>query len=432
MRQPGTPTPGSHTRVRAEQRAPYYPRAMVALLCAGLLPGCATVSHAPLFLFQSSPRIGYHRQHHHRLLVGQHISTRRVFGARPRTAERLRHHGDASLGAAEEFDDYQDSPNRSEQWHRTHFFWQPDARWEREDGPRIEQNEENVADSLFVIEQSPGHWEDTTPSNGAFTEGQQQHQQQCEDADELKSVRGGRGGGAGGGGRDDIIPRRPRPVLNGARLQDQPLSRHSSSSWSSSSSGRRQQQKQRISFFVSDADNSLMTQTASTAAEVSPTTINRTAGGGRGEVAMEGGKRNSALMTTLVDGQAGSAAAGAVAGHSIGDLTDKRERNILTANGTVDVATKKEINAATAVVGDNVEQATEEVAEAGGAGGAEELVDFDADPLAESYERGRWLLGLLVLQSTSSYVLDHYQVGTNMCLVDQYIITYVPQWPTNG
>lgn len=32
------------------------------------------------------------------------------------------------------------------------------------------------------------------------------------------------------------------------------------------------------------------------------------------------------------------------------------------------------------------------------------------DPIAESYERGRWLLGLLVLQSTSSFVLDKYQV----------------------
>lgn len=31
-------------------------------------------------------------------------------------------------------------------------------------------------------------------------------------------------------------------------------------------------------------------------------------------------------------------------------------------------------------------------------------------PVAESYERGRWLLGLLVLQSTSSSVLDKYQV----------------------
>lgn len=35
---------------------------------------------------------------------------------------------------------------------------------------------------------------------------------------------------------------------------------------------------------------------------------------------------------------------------------------------------------------------------------------LDLSPVAESYERGRWLLGLLVLQSTSSSVLDHYQV----------------------
>lgn len=34
----------------------------------------------------------------------------------------------------------------------------------------------------------------------------------------------------------------------------------------------------------------------------------------------------------------------------------------------------------------------------------------DMSPIAESYERGRWLLGLLMLQSTSSFVLDHYQV----------------------
>lgn len=31
--------------------------------------------------------------------------------------------------------------------------------------------------------------------------------------------------------------------------------------------------------------------------------------------------------------------------------------------------------------------------------------------VSESYERGRWLLGLLVVQSTSSSVLDHYQVS---------------------
>ena len=43
----------------------------------------------------------------------------------------------------------------------------------------------------------------------------------------------------------------------------------------------------------------------------------------------------------------------------------------------------------------------------GGADFAEE--DFDG-PIAESYARGRWLLGLLVLQSSSSFVLDHYQV----------------------
>lgn len=42
-------------------------------------------------------------------------------------------------------------------------------------------------------------------------------------------------------------------------------------------------------------------------------------------------------------------------------------------------------------------------------GGAREYGEIG--PVAESYERGRWLLGLLVLQSTSSLVLDHYQVG---------------------
>ncbi|CAM9209808.1 unnamed protein product, partial [Ectocarpus sp. 8 AP-2014] len=42
----------------------------------------------------------------------------------------------------------------------------------------------------------------------------------------------------------------------------------------------------------------------------------------------------------------------------------------------------------------------------GGGDFAEE--DFDG-PIAESYTRGRWLLGLLVLQSSSSFVLDHYQ-----------------------
>lgn len=39
-----------------------------------------------------------------------------------------------------------------------------------------------------------------------------------------------------------------------------------------------------------------------------------------------------------------------------------------------------------------------------------ESAKADAGPIAESYERGRWLLGLLVLQSTSSSVLDKYQV----------------------
>lgn len=38
--------------------------------------------------------------------------------------------------------------------------------------------------------------------------------------------------------------------------------------------------------------------------------------------------------------------------------------------------------------------------------------DVEVGPVAESYERGRWLLGLLVLQSTSSFVLDKYQVRT--------------------
>ena len=41
---------------------------------------------------------------------------------------------------------------------------------------------------------------------------------------------------------------------------------------------------------------------------------------------------------------------------------------------------------------------------------AGEFVDVRMNPLTESYERGRWLLGLLVLQSTSSFVLDKYQV----------------------
>lgn len=45
------------------------------------------------------------------------------------------------------------------------------------------------------------------------------------------------------------------------------------------------------------------------------------------------------------------------------------------------------------------------------AGGAGDFADMELDPVAESYERGRWLLGLLVLQSTSSFVLDKYQVG---------------------
>ncbi|CAN0340593.1 unnamed protein product [Scytosiphon promiscuus] len=46
-------------------------------------------------------------------------------------------------------------------------------------------------------------------------------------------------------------------------------------------------------------------------------------------------------------------------------------------------------------------------AEEGGEGG--EFPEADVGPIAESYERGRWLLGLLVLQSTSSSVLDKYQ-----------------------
>eukprot|EP00903_Cladosiphon_okamuranus_P011143 g10517.t1 len=42
--------------------------------------------------------------------------------------------------------------------------------------------------------------------------------------------------------------------------------------------------------------------------------------------------------------------------------------------------------------------------------GRGEFADAEAmSPIAESYERGRWLLGLLVLQSTSSFVLDKYQ-----------------------
>lgn len=36
--------------------------------------------------------------------------------------------------------------------------------------------------------------------------------------------------------------------------------------------------------------------------------------------------------------------------------------------------------------------------------------DLRMNPVAESYERGRWLLGLLVLQSSSSFVLNNYQV----------------------
>lgn len=48
----------------------------------------------------------------------------------------------------------------------------------------------------------------------------------------------------------------------------------------------------------------------------------------------------------------------------------------------------------------------------GGGGVAGEFTDLDAGALAESYERGKWLLGLLVLQSTSSSVLDKYQVRT--------------------
>ena len=48
------------------------------------------------------------------------------------------------------------------------------------------------------------------------------------------------------------------------------------------------------------------------------------------------------------------------------------------------------------------------------AAGGGEFADGEAmGPIAESYERGRWLLGLLVLQSTSSFVLDKYQVQSN-------------------
>lgn len=45
--------------------------------------------------------------------------------------------------------------------------------------------------------------------------------------------------------------------------------------------------------------------------------------------------------------------------------------------------------------------------------GASDFADVEVGPVAESYERGRWLLGLLVLQSTSSFVLDKYQVSYN-------------------
>lgn len=41
-----------------------------------------------------------------------------------------------------------------------------------------------------------------------------------------------------------------------------------------------------------------------------------------------------------------------------------------------------------------------------------DFTDVEVGPVEESYERGRWLLGLLVLQSTSSFVLDKYQVRT--------------------
>lgn len=45
------------------------------------------------------------------------------------------------------------------------------------------------------------------------------------------------------------------------------------------------------------------------------------------------------------------------------------------------------------------------------AAGGGEFAEAEAmGPVSESYERGRWLLGLLALQSTSSFVLDKYQV----------------------
>ncbi|CAM9305192.1 unnamed protein product [Pylaiella littoralis] len=48
-------------------------------------------------------------------------------------------------------------------------------------------------------------------------------------------------------------------------------------------------------------------------------------------------------------------------------------------------------------------------AEAGTTGGGEFAEAGPIDPVSESYDRGRWLLGLLILQSTSSFVLDKYQ-----------------------
>eukprot|EP00752_Nemacystus_decipiens_P003604 g3322.t1 len=380
-----------------------------------LFPGCcaATPSSAPL-LFQFIPRADEHRKHINRLSSSTSVEVRSDFDAssvrgssRRPIPQQSRQDGavQASMfggkkdGVVRGADDGRVRPEE----HPSEGLFPRQNQSSRLETPRASGAAAFRDGTPERCRRSPRHQQDAVDEPGGFMAETLRRRgeggQRGASADALTTCGEYEAIGAGVGGG-----RRRRPWLN-PHTQPQPLHRQQESrnypGYVESDGGRR-----RTAVFMSAPGND------GGGVEWSASGAEPTIGGGAAHEGGGLGEDEGANGETNADSQAfgmptgdealpllPGATAAATSGAVVTPRQRKRPASKLAATPTA-TASPTEAGAGGGINGFELEAAT---------GGGESAEAEAMSPLAETYERGRWLLGLLALQSTSSFVLDKYQ-----------------------
>lgn len=395
--------------------------------CILLLPGCCatTPPAAPPLLFQFSPRVDQ-QQHHHALPSRSSVQLRSVLaGTRDSSSPRAQQSWqDGTQQASSIFGGKRDGGVCSVGSGRFRLERTPSGSlFAKSHNNQSSRSQFTDGDAAAVVSSRGSTWEH-------FGRGVQ-HQQ---DAVNVRSgtVRGvkeeaftGRGEGIwwnaapactrtcgeyGTTGEGGGTRRRTSWLYPRTQQQQQPLHQQRSANLAgctASGSGRR---CTAVFLSASMGDGA---SADSAGSGTRPTTGGVAAGGERRKLGGDKGPNremsdDSAVFAILAGEQAKPLLPGAAAAAAIDQRTGKVASRAEGVHSATVAASPQQERDSSGVINEFELEAT-------AVGG--EFTDAEVmDPIAESYERGRWLLGLLVLQSTSSFVLDKYQV----CMYSKY------------